>query len=287
MPALISGQPAVALAVHQRSRGELHLGFKRRGSETALDILRQVGCLKARFPRPDLDGWRSVITLNSSGGVAGGDSLATAVVVGRGAHATVSSQAAERFYRALPGSVSQVTNTVVVESGAALEWLPQETILFDGSALRRRLDVDVAEGGWFLGVESLVFGRTAMGETVRRVALNDLFEVRREGRMVLHDRIRFEGDAAVALGRRAVGAGACAVATLVLVAPEAAERVEGLRAALSPFELPFGAGASAWDGILVARIVAKDGACLRAAVVAGLAALRAGRPLPRVWIVLR
>ena len=276
---MISGQPAEALAAHQRSHGELQIGFKRRGVETALGILRQVGCLKARLPRPESGGWRSAVTLNSSGGVAGGDSLRTTILAGPGARATVSSQAAERFYRALPGSTATVGNTIEVADGASLEWLPQETILFDGSALRRRLEVDVADGGWFLGVESLVFGRTAMGEAVRRVALNDLFQIRRAGRMLLHDRIRFEGDVAAALGRRAVGAGACAVATLVLVAPEAAVRVEALRAALAPFE----AGASAWDGMLVARIVAKDGACLRAGVVAGLAVLRAGRPLPRVW----
>ena len=276
---MISNRQAAAPAAHQRSHGELHLSFKLRGAETALGTLRQVGCLKARFPRAELGGWRSAITLNSSGGVAGGDSLATTLGAGVGAGARGASQAAARFYRALPGSVSEVANAVVVQSGAALEWLPQETILFDGSALRRRLEVDIAEGGWFLGVESLVFGRTAMGEVVRRVGLNDLIEVRRAGRIVLHDRIRFEGDLATSLGGRAVGAGARAVATLLLVAREAGDRVEALRAALAPFE----AGASAWDGMLVARIVAEDGACLRAGVVAGLTALRAGRPLPRVW----
>ncbi len=266
-------------AVHQRARGELLVAFKRRGGASVLDRLRQDGCLKARFPRVQDGAWTETVTLNSAGGVAGGDRLASAVVAEAGTAVTVASQAAERFYRALPGSVSEVSNAVTVAPGAAVEWLPQETILFEGSALRRRLHVDVAEGGWFLGVESLVFGRTAMGEAVRRVALNDLIEVRRAGRVVLHDRIRFEGDAAEALGRRAVGKGACAVATLVLVAAEAGERVEAVRDALAPFE----AGASAWDGMLVARMVAKDGACLRAGVVAGLGALREGRPLPRVW----
>ena len=265
--------------VHQRSRGELRLAFKRRGAATVLDRLRQEGCLKARFPRVDHEWGTEAITLNSSGGVAGGDRLEVGVMAGAGTRVTVASQAAERFYRALPGSESAVENAIEVGAGAALEWLPQETILFEGSALRRRLAVDVAADGWFLGVESLLFGRTAMGEAVRRVALHDLFEVRREGRLLLHDRIRFEGDVAAALGRRAVGGGACAVATLILVAAEAEAAVDGLRAALAPWE----AGVSAWDGMLVARAVAEDGACLRAAVVAGLAALRAGRPLPRVW----
>ena len=267
------------LAAHQRARGELRLAFKRRDGASVLDRLRQDGCLKARFPRPEVDAWAGAVTLNSAGGVAGGDRLTTSVVAGTGTAVTIASQAAERFYRALPGSVSAVTNAIEVADGAALEWLPQETILFDGSALRRRLVVDVAEGSWFLGLESLVFGRTAMGETVQRAAIDDLIEIRRGGRLLLHDRVRFDGKVAAALGRRAIGAGACAVATLVLVGAEAERRVEPVREALAEFE----AGASAWDGMLVARIVAADGACLRAAVVAGLAVLRAGRPLPRVW----
>ena len=264
---------------YQRARGELRLSFKRRGAGTVLDGLRQDGCLKARFPRTEPGAWTGAIMLNSSGGVAGGDVLTTRVGAGSGTSAVIASQAAERIYRALPGSVSAVTNNVEVAAGAALEWLPQETILFDGSALRRSLVIELAADASFLGVESLVFGRTAMGETVHQLALNDLIEIRRAGRIVLHDRIRLDGDAAVALGRRAVGNGARAVATLLLVAAEAEAMLDPVRAALAPFE----AGASAWDGMMVARIVAADGACLRAAVVAGLAVLRAGRPLPRVW----
>lgn len=257
----------------------MRLDFKTRDGASVLDRLRQDGCLKARFPRLEAGSWAGAVTLNSAGGVAGGDKLATAIVAGAGTALTVASQAAERFYRALPGSVSAVDNSVSVRAGAALEWLPQETILFDGCALRRRLSVDIAEDGWFLGVESLVFGRTAMGEVVRQAVLDDLIEVRRAGRLILHDRIRLAGDVAAAMARRPIGGGSCAVATLLLVAPGAEAQVEALRAGLAPFD----AGASGWNGMLLARIVAKDGACLRAGVVAGLAALREGRPLPRVW----
>ncbi|MDP9097345.1 MAG: urease accessory protein UreD [Pseudomonadota bacterium] len=272
-------QEHAAEETHQRARGELRLDFKARNGATVLDRLRQDGCLKARFPRLEVGGWSGAITLNSAGGVAGGDRLATSIGAGTGAAATVASQAAERFYRALPGSVSEVCTTISVQARAAIEWLPQETILFDECALRRRLAVDVAADGWFLGVESLVFGRTAMGEVVRRASIDDLVEIRRGGRLILHDRIKMEGNVAAALGRRAIGGGACAVATMVLVAFGAEARVGALRTALATFD----AGASGWDGLLVARIVAKDGACLRAATVAGLAALREGRPLPRVW----
>ncbi len=59
-------------------------------------------------------------------------------------------------------------------AGAAAEWLAQETILFDGCALDRRLDVELAPDSWFLAVEMLVFGRAAMGEVVREARLRDV-----------------------------------------------------------------------------------------------------------------
>ena len=245
-----------------------------------IDGLRQDGCLKARFPRAEPGAWAGAVTLNTSGGVAGGDALNTMIAAGPGTRATVASQAAERFYRALPGTRAAVSTHLAVAPGAALEWLPQETILFDRCALYRRLTVDVAPDGWFLGVESLVFGRAAMGEVVHETGLRDLIEVRRGGRLLLHDAVRLEGPAAPLLARAAGAAGGGAVATLVHVAPEAETRLDAVRAALATFD----AGASAWDGLLVARIVAANGACLREAVVAGLATLRGGRTLPRVWL---
>ncbi len=266
---------------HQRAQGTLRLSFKRRGDATVLDGLRQEGCLKARFPRMEHGAWAGAVTLNSSGGVAGGDVLDMAVAAGPGTRATVASQAAERFYRALPGTApARVSTALRVAPGAALEWLPQESILFDRCAVRRRLSVDLAGDAWFLGVEQLVFGRTAMGEAVRDARLRDLIELRRDGRLLLHDAIRFDGPVQSLLDRRATGGAARGVATLVHAAPDAESRLDALRGALAGYD----AGASAWDGLLVARIVAADGACLRAAVVAGLSALRAGRPLPRVWL---
>ena len=266
---------------HQRARGTLHVSFKRRGGATVLDGLRQEGCLKARFPRAEHGAWAGAITLNSSGGVAGGDTLETVIAAGPGTQATVASQAAERFYRALPGAApAQVTNALQVAPGASLEWLPQESILFDRCAVRRRLSVDLASDAWFVGVEQLVFGRTAMGEAVHDASFRDLIQLRRDRRLLLHDAIRFDGPVQSLLDRRATGGMARGIATLIHAAPDAETKLESLRKVLAGHH----AGASAWNGMLIARIVAPDGACLHAAVVAGLAVLRAGRPLPRVWL---
>ncbi len=167
-----------------------------------------------------------------------------------------------------------------MEAGAALEWLPQETILFDRCALDRRLEVDLAADARFLGVETLVFGRTAMGERVRHGWLRDLIRVRRGGELLLHDAIRLDGEIDAALRRPAIGGGAGVVATMVYVAPDAGRKLDAVRAALGPAE----AGASVWNGMLVARILGSDGASVRVTVTAALEVLREARPLPRVWL---
>ena len=270
---------APAPAGLQRSRGALHAAVKWRDGCTVLDRFRQEGCLKGRWPRPELGAWTSLITLNSAGGVAQGDVLDTDITAGLSTQLTVASQAAERFYRSPGGTPAMVRTRLRVGPGAALEWLPQETILFQGCALNRRLEVDLAPDAWFLGVETLVFGRSLMGETVRQAVLRDTVRVRQEGALLLHDAIRFDGPVQAVLDRAAVAAGSRAVATLIHAGADAASRLDSLRAALSPWQ----AGASAMGNLLVARVVAHDGACARAAIVAGLAALRGGRPLPRVW----
>jgi urease accessory protein len=265
----------------QRATGDLRVSVKRRGDLSVLRGLRQAGCLKARFPRPVVPGWCDVTTVNTSGGVVGGDQLRSSISVGEGARATIASQAAERCYRALPGSApSSVRTTLEIAPDAVAEWLPQETILFDRCSLERRLLVDMAERASFLGVEMLVFGRAAMGERVAAARLRDLIQVWRGGASLLHDAIRLDGEVGLLLQRSALAGGARAIATLVYVCPDAEVRLDDVRAAVSD---P-GFAASAWNGMLIGRIVADDGASVRRAVVAALAALRGGRPLPRVWL---
>jgi urease accessory protein len=265
----------------QRAVGELRVAVKRFGPETVLDELRQVGCLKARFPRRIAPGWMDLVMLNTGGGVAGGDRLDLSFTIGPGAQATIAAQAAERFYRALAADApSHVRTRLTVATGGSLEWLPQETILFDQSALDRQLDVNLAPDARFLGVETLVFGRAAMGERVRSGWLRDLIRIRQGDELLLHDAIRIDGAIDEKLQRMAVGAGARVVATLVYVAPDAEERLPDVRTALEAAE----AGASVWNGMLVARVLGPDSAAVRRSVIAALTILREDRPLPRVWL---
>lgn len=271
---------AASRSEHQRAFGELIVEMRLRDGRTVLGDLRQDGCMKARFPRPvDI---AEIITLNSSGGVAGGDRLRMKLVVGAGAQACFASQAAERFYRAVDDDPpANVSTAIDIHAGGLTEWLPQESILFDRCALDRRLDVTLAPDATFIGVEALIFGRAAMGETVATARLTDRISVRRAGKLILHEAIRMDGPVADLLARPAISGGGRAVATLIYVAPDATARLDGLRAAWDAAGTE--CGASAWNGMLVGRVVAADGARLRQTVIAGLAALRDGRALPRVW----
>jgi urease accessory protein len=265
----------------QRAVGDLRVGVKRFGMETVLDDLRQAGCLKARFPRRVVPGWMDIVMLNTGGGVAGGDRLAVSFNVGPDACATIAAQAAERFYRArATDDASHVRTRLDVAAGGFVEWLPQETILFDRSALDRRLDVDLALDARFLGVETIVFGRSAMGERIGQGTVRDLIRLRRDGELLLHDAIRIDGDIDDLLQRKAIGAGARVVATIVYVAPDTAEKLITLRSMPEACE----AAVSAWNGMLVARVLGPDSATVRRTVIAALTILREDRPLPRVWL---
>ncbi len=270
-------------ARQQRAQGDISVSFRARAGETALETLRQSGCLKARLPRLVDQGWREVVALNNSGGVAGGDKLSTRLELGQGTAALLTTASAERIYRCGEADMpATIRNAVVLGQAARGEWLPQETILFQGSRLDRALEIAMAGDASLLGVEALVLGRVAMGEVVHSAFLHDVIRIRRDGRLILHDAIRPPAELAAALARRAVASGARASATLFWVAPGAAAALQTVREALAEHG-EVHAGASAWDGMLVVRLLARDPARCRAAVVALLHLLRQGRMLPRVW----
>ena len=270
------------LEAAQRAKGRLALAFRRRETRTGIETFYQEGCLKTRLPRPQNPEICEAVTMNISGGVAGGDSLATTVELHPDARLSLASQAAERVYRAL-AEPACIATKITVHANAHMEYLPQETILFDGFSLRRSLEIELDESAGFLGVESLVFGRLAMGERVTTGTLRDSITLIRGGKRILQDITRLNGDVAAQLHRKAVGNGATAMATLILATPTAPEKLAALRSALTCLPAGAHAGASSFDGILTSRILAPDGFSLRKILRAALAAIREEHPLPRVW----
>lgn len=258
----------------------MRLGFRAFDGATRLARHYEQGAAKARLPRVP-GGAAEAVLINTAGGLTGGDRMDYAVDVGTGAAVTLTTQAGEKIYRALDAP-AEIRTRIDVAAGGRVDWLPQETILFDRAALVRRLDIAMAADAAVLALEAVVFGRTARGETVQFGLLRDRWRLRRAGRLVFADGLRLDGPVAAMLARPAALAGGCAAATVLYVAPDAEARLDTARAALA--DAPAEVGASAWNGILVARLAAADGAGLRTALVPLIAALRGGRALPRVWL---
>lgn len=268
-----------SLARQPRAIGAAYVALRSDDGETRLADLRQSGSLRALFPRPFGAAFPVVLT-NTSGGVTGGDDFAVRISLREGAAASVTTQAAERAYRAQPGETGAISNRLDVGAGARLHWLPQETILFEGSSLDRRLRADLAQGASAVIVEPLVFGRGAMGEELHAASFRDRIEIRREGRIVFLDQIRFDGDIAAELAHPATADGGCAMASLIFIDSEAAACLDRARALAGD-----GTGISmVADDILVARLVAADGFALRQQLIP-LIRLVTGDDLPRPWTI--
>ncbi|MBN9010383.1 MAG: urease accessory protein UreD [Rhizobiales bacterium] len=265
----------------QRSAGLASLGVRREGGQDRLETFFQSGAAKMRLPRVGAGEPLEAVLLNTAGGITGGDHLRYEVRVGAVARAIVTGQAAERIYRRSDG-IATVENHLAVAERGELAWLPQETILFDRSALARRLTAEVAPDATLLMAESFVLGRAAMDETVRTAFVSETWRIRRGGRLAFADNLCFDGDPTAILEGGATARGARAFATIVLVAPDAEARLDAAREALSD-GLGEG-GASAWNGMLVARLrlIAPAGDVLRLDLVRLLEKLR-GAHMPRVW----
>ena len=246
------------------------------GHTTALRV-REAGALRLRFPKVagDCEG----IILNTAGGIAGGDRQTLAFALGEKAKAALTTQSAEKVYRS-DGEIASIATTLELASGANLAWLPQETILFDRARLARRLDVAMAGDATLTIKEGVVFGRTARGEQMSQGLFHDRWRIRRDGRLILAEEVRLDGDIASQLARRAIGNGACAVATIVHVAPDAHVRLESMRDTLDGAVCD--AGVSAWNGMLVVRLAGCEPHVVRSLSARVLDRLLPGVS-PRIW----
>lgn len=254
-----------------------------------IDGLRQTPPMRLFRPHPELGEPRTVVIGNVAGGVVGGDRLAVAVAVGEGEDLLTTTQAAEKVYRS-DGADAGVAIGLSVAQGATLEWLSSGTILFDGSRLDRMTTLDVAAGGRLLFCETLILGRLARGEVFASGALRDRIRLRVGGRLAWADDLGLAGDGFAALDAAAGLAGARSLTTLVLAAPNARDRLEGVRPVVEQDQAVRGGATALSPDLLLIRVLAAEPAKARAVVAAAWTRLRAGhlgRParMPTIWAI--
>lgn len=266
----------------------MNLEFVRRNGTTAVGALYQRAPLRVLLPAASELGVACGVVVVTSGGLVGGDRLAIDFRSGENARAMVTAQSAEKVYRS-PAADCRARVKLTADAGAWLEWLPQETILFDGARLHRRTTVDAAPTARVIAGEILVFGRRARGERLTRGFVQDGWEVRRDGRLVWSDALRLDGDLAAAFAAPACLAGTAAIATLVYLAADAATGLAAARAIGEPQAIDgVQFAATVVGGALIARWLAAEPLPLRLAFGRFWAMFRhrvGGLPetLPRLW----
>ena len=264
----------------QRAAGTARLACGVSEGRTRLLRLYQDGSAKIRMPAVSADPLEAVL-INTAGGLTGGDRLGWEIDVGAGAAASITTQACEKIYRAASDR-AEVRVKLIVGAAGRIAWLPQETIVFDRSAFARTLDVELATDAEALLLEATVFGRLAMGEQAAHGHFHDRWRVRQDGALIHAEDFRIGPAIAATLGRPAVAGGAIAVATLLVVSPQAEAMLEPARAIIGT-----DGDASAWgvkkSGKLLARLFAGDGYQLRKRLVPLVELLNGRAGLPKLW----
>ncbi len=259
-----------------RAKARIALTVGAENGATRRRRLYEDGPLRVRFPNVNGGALEGVI-VNTAGGIAGGDRHDIEIAAGANARLVMTGAAAEKVYRT-HGPDAEIDIKLAAGPGAALVWLPQEAILFDRARLKRRIEVNLAGDASLILAEAVVFGRDAMGEAVEQGAFTDCWRVRRGGALLFAETVRLDGEVAQRLAEPAVAGGGIALATVLAVPGD--DALVGRVRAIENFRGEV--GVSAWNGLAVARLCAKDGAALRHDLVAVLGAI--GASLPRLWL---
>lgn len=176
-----------------RWRAELHLRFERRGPRTVLAERVHVGPLRVQKSLyAEGDGVCQNIIVHPPGGIVGGDALVIDADAGPGAHAQLTTPGAAKWYRSAGEAATQHVVLRAAES-AVIEWLPRETIVFDGAVAELDSRIELAGDAAFIGWDIVCLGRTASGERFRHGSLRQQLGIARDGAAVYVERARIEG----------------------------------------------------------------------------------------------
>jgi urease accessory protein len=246
-----SSVPAHDAAVETNAwHAELTLEYERRDGRTVLAARRHDGPLVVQKPLyPEGDAVCHGIIVHPPAGIAGGDQLSITASVREGANVLLTTPGAGKWYRSA-GPWAEQRIRFDVAADACLEWLPQETIVFDGALAQLRTDVHLDRSARYIGWEILCFGRTGSGESLTRGECRTRGLIRRDGRPLWLERAAIAGGSD-AQSSAAVLANHPVAGTLVATAP-AIER-DVLLACREPRPTSGEGAVTLMPGLLIAR----------------------------------
>jgi urease accessory protein len=260
------------------------------GASSRLTHLDQRAPLRALFPHCPNMGLPVVAVTATCGGFVGGDRLALSLEVGEGAALMAIGQSAEKLYRST-GAETEITARFTLGRDAWLEYLPQETILFDGARLRRATRVEMGEDSGLLAGEILAFGRHARGEKISHGLIHDSWSISRDGKLAWADIFHgADADLVDLIDHPAALAGSRASAMLIHAGGNLGEALAWVRGKLAALNNQVRMAATIVNDVLLVRWLAPEAADIRpgfAAIWMGLRAMTRGLPaqLPTFWHV--
>ncbi|WP_377705694.1 urease accessory protein UreD [Pseudoduganella sp. UC29_71] len=264
-----------AVRAHPAWHASLALGFVDDGGTTRLVERRHSGPLRVQKPLyPEGGAVCHAIIVHPPGGVVGGDQLALSATVGEGARAFLTTPGAAKWYKA-NGKVSRQTVRLHAGAGAAIEWLPQETIFFDDAHVELEQDITLEAGASYIGCEILCMGRRASGESFRSGRVVQRTRIRHGGRLLWWDQgaLTPHGIASpLGMDGRSVCATLLAVGAALPAAVLAQIRSDGAAAAAADASGMF--GATQLKGLLVVRHLGDDSEAAREIMLAAWRTLR-------------
>src|SRR5246127_1380974 len=235
------------------------------GSEkgTRIEDVFERSPIRIMFPRIGGHPVEEAVLINTGGGVAGGDRLECSVPALPGASIAVTSQAAEKVYRALDAP-ARVATTLKAHESARLAWLPQETIVFNAARIHRTTEIELFAGAQLLALEWLVLGRAAHGEIVVAGSVSDGWRVRKDGRLIWADSFRITDEIFPHLKTKALLSNCTAIATLIYFGLDLDKRLDFLREIIP--SLGCTCAATLVSGLIVVRFAAKQCSDLKLAL---------------------
>jgi urease accessory protein len=247
----------------QRAEGSCRIVVGASEKGTRIVDVYQKSPIRVLFPRTAGTQVQEAVLVNTSGGIAGGDRLESRVAAMDNASIAVTTQAAEKVYRAINES-AHIMTTLRACDAAKLAWLPQETIVFNRARVCRRTQIDVSSGSELLALEWLALGRTAHGEKISAGEIIDSWRVRKDGRLVWADSFRATDEVFSHLSRKALLSDCAALATLLYFGPDLEKRLQFIRDLASSLECQCAATLVA--GLMVVRFAARASCDLRSAL---------------------
>jgi urease accessory protein len=269
----------------QRAEGSCRIVLS--GSERGTRVMDvfQRSPIRVLFLRANGAAIQEAVLVNTAGGIAGGDRLESSVTVLANASIAVTSQAAEKVYRAL-NQPARIATKLRASEGAKLAWLPQETIVFNRARISRETEIEFFSGAEVLALEWLVLGRTAQGEKMAGGHITDSWRVMKDGRLIWADSFRVTDEMFPHLHRKALLSDCKAFATLIYFGPDLEKRLELLRNIASPIACH--CAPTSVGGLIIVRFAAKDSFDLRVTLLNFLEQFSKGLSpgpfrVPKMW----